>query len=155
MLRQGFIAKRDAATALTEAAPAADNGGVVTRSTMQPSRASWMAGWPARTQRLRRHRIAGYRVATMQLKKLRTIVQEQIGDIAKPGRCHCVVSSTRRPDLGRYAGKYVALLVPTDLVVASADSPDELFRILAELDTAPVTIMRAPRLDEPVCLGLS
>ena len=73
---------------------------------------------------------------------------------APSGRYHCLVGSTRRPDLSRYAGKYVALLVPTGLVVASADSPDERFRILAEVDTGPVSIMRAPRLDEPVYVGL-
>ena len=83
-----------------------------------------------------------------------TTAENAIGSHRRGGDTIVRVSSTRRPDLAQYEGKYVALLVPTDLVVASADSPEELFRILAELDTGPVTIMRAPRLDEPVYVGL-
>lgn len=64
------------------------------------------------------------------------------------------MTATRRPDLAPHAGKYVALAVPTDEVVASADTPTELFRLLDEMHAGRVTIMRAPRLDEPVYVGL-
>lgn len=64
------------------------------------------------------------------------------------------VALTRRPNLAPYAGKFVALSVPGDTVVASADTPEELFRLLDEKPVGPVTIMRAPRLDEPVYVGL-
>jgi len=53
-----------------------------------------------------------------------------------------------------YAGRFVALSVPDDEVVASADTPEELFRVLDERGVGHVTIMRAPRLDEPVYVGL-
>jgi hypothetical protein len=61
---------------------------------------------------------------------------------------------TRGPDLAAYAGQFVALSVPGDEVVAAADSPVELFRLLDERGAGHVTIMRAPRLDEPVYVGL-
>ena len=61
---------------------------------------------------------------------------------------------TRRPDLAQHAGRFVALSVPGDEVVVSADTPEELFRILDEQHVGHVTIMRAPRIDEPVYVGL-
>lgn len=64
------------------------------------------------------------------------------------------MAATRRPDLAPHAGKYVALAIPSDEVVAAADTPEELFRLLDELDAGRVTIMRAPRMDEPVYVGL-
>jgi hypothetical protein len=61
---------------------------------------------------------------------------------------------TRRPNLAKYAGKFVALAVPSDEVAVAADTPAELFRLLDERGVGRVTIMRAPRLDEPVYVGL-
>jgi hypothetical protein len=61
---------------------------------------------------------------------------------------------TRRPDLAEHAGRFVALSVPGDEVVAVADTPAELFRVLDERRIGRVTIMRAPKLDEPVYVGL-
>jgi hypothetical protein len=61
---------------------------------------------------------------------------------------------TRRPDLAAHAGKFVALSVPGDEVVAWADTPAELFALLDERSVGQVTIMRAPKLDEPVYVGL-
>ena len=64
------------------------------------------------------------------------------------------MTRTRRAHLAAYAGKFVALSVPDDVVVASGATPQELFALLDQLDLGRVTIMRAPRMDEPVYVGL-
>lgn len=74
-----------------------------------------------------------------------------------PGQT-CTLGSmarTRRPDLAAHAGKFVALSVPGDEVVTAADTPQELFALLDSMpDAGRVTVMRAPRHDEPVYVGL-
>lgn len=65
-----------------------------------------------------------------------------------------------RPVAGRvlhvegYEGKVVAIDLRTDDVVASADSPEELMALLRERDLAHAAIVRVPRADEPLRVGL-
>ena len=43
---------------------------------------------------------------------------------------------------------------PIFVVVVVPSMPEELFRVLDDMNAGPVTIMRAARLDEPVYVGL-
>jgi hypothetical protein len=59
----------------------------------------------------------------------------------------------RAPDLAPYAGRYVALDLTTDAVVADAATLLELANIIRER-ALHASIVRAPREDEPVLVGL-
>lgn len=59
----------------------------------------------------------------------------------------------RRPDLSRHAGRFVALRMGSDEVVADAASLDELVALIRSKHIADVSIMRAPRVGEPVHVG--
>ena len=60
---------------------------------------------------------------------------------------------TRRPNLTAFAGRYVALDLRTDEVLADSASLLELVAIIRTRDLK-VSIVRAPRDDEPVLVGL-
>ena len=64
-----------------------------------------------------------------------------------------VVVTARRPDLAPFAGRYVALDLETDDVLADAATLVELVKIVRER-ALQVSIMRSPREDEPVLVGL-
>jgi hypothetical protein len=53
-----------------------------------------------------------------------------------------------------YEGKVVAIDRDSDKVVASADTPEELMRIIRERLLRNTMILRAPRVDEPLRVGL-
>jgi hypothetical protein len=53
-----------------------------------------------------------------------------------------------------YEGKVVAIDLRTDDVVASADTPEELMTIIRERDLTHAALVRVPRADEPLRVGL-
>ena len=53
-----------------------------------------------------------------------------------------------------FDGKAVAVDQNTHEVVASADTPEELLRTIRERGLLNTTILRAPRKDEPLRVGL-
>ena len=53
-----------------------------------------------------------------------------------------------------FEGKAVAVDRDTDEVVASADTPQELLRIIRERGLRNTMILRAQRVDEPLRVGL-
>lgn len=59
----------------------------------------------------------------------------------------------RRPDLSGYPGKYVALDLETDEVLADAATMIEIIDIVRSRGLK-ASIVRAPREDEPVLVGL-
>jgi hypothetical protein len=59
----------------------------------------------------------------------------------------------RRPDLSKYAGRYVALDLATDVVLADAATMLDLVKIIRGRRLR-ASIVRAPRDDEPVLVGL-
>ena len=59
----------------------------------------------------------------------------------------------RRPDLSKYPGRYVALDLVSDEVLADAATMLELIEIVRSR-TLKASIVRAPREDEPVLVGL-
>ena len=59
----------------------------------------------------------------------------------------------RHPNLSDYPGRYVAIDDTTDRVVADAASLIELWELIRD-QSLMVSIMRAPREDEPVLVGL-
>ena len=59
----------------------------------------------------------------------------------------------RHPDLARFAGRYVALDLATDEVLADAATLLDLVQIVRDRDLH-ASIVRAPRDDEPVLVGL-
>jgi hypothetical protein len=59
----------------------------------------------------------------------------------------------RRPDLSKYAGRYVALDLGTDAVLADAATMLDLVKMIRE-GGLRASIVRAPRDDEPVLVGL-
>jgi hypothetical protein len=59
----------------------------------------------------------------------------------------------RRPDLTGFAGRYVAIDVASDAVLADAATFTELVAIVRS-EGLKATIVRAPRTDEPVVVGL-
>lgn len=58
----------------------------------------------------------------------------------------------RRPNLIQYPGRYVALDLVTDEVLADAATMIELIEIV-RLQGLKASIVRAPDLDEPVLVG--
>jgi hypothetical protein len=56
--------------------------------------------------------------------------------------------------LAGFEGKAVAVDQETNEVVASADTPQELLRIIREHGLCNTMILRAPRIDEPLRVGL-
>ena len=61
--------------------------------------------------------------------------------------------SVRRPDLSRFPGRYVALDLDTDEVLADAATLPELAAMVRARELR-ASIVRAPRDDEPVLVGL-
>ena len=59
----------------------------------------------------------------------------------------------RRPDLSKYPGRYVALDLVSDDVIADAATMLELIEIVRSRNLK-ASIVRAPREDEPVLVGL-
>jgi hypothetical protein len=59
----------------------------------------------------------------------------------------------RRPNLADYAGRYVALDLDSDEVLADADTMLALIAIVREQGLR-ASIVRVPRDDEPVLVGL-
>ena len=59
----------------------------------------------------------------------------------------------RRPDLSKYPGRYVALDLVSDEVLADAPTLLELIEIVRSRNLK-TSIVRAPREDEPVLVGL-
>ena len=59
----------------------------------------------------------------------------------------------RRPDLSKYPGRYVALDLVSDEVLADAATMLELIEIVRSRNLK-ASIVRAPREDEPVLVGL-
>ena len=53
-----------------------------------------------------------------------------------------------------FEGKAVAVDQETNEVVASADTPQELLRIIRQRGLRNTMILRAPRIDEPLRVGL-
>lgn len=53
-----------------------------------------------------------------------------------------------------FEGKAVVVDQDTNEVVASADTPQELLRIIRERGLRNTMILRAPRIDEPLRVGL-
>ena len=62
--------------------------------------------------------------------------------------------SARVLHLEGFDGKAVAVDQDTDEVVAFADTPQELLRIIRDRGLRNTTILRAPRKDEPLRVGL-
>jgi hypothetical protein len=60
----------------------------------------------------------------------------------------------RRLHVEGYEGKVVALDRATDTVVASAESPQDLLRIVRAEGLRNTIIVRVPRADEPLRVGL-
>ena len=56
--------------------------------------------------------------------------------------------------LERYPGKFVAIDMATDEVVLTADTPEELHEQIQQRGLRNVAVMRAPRADEPLYVGL-
>ena len=56
--------------------------------------------------------------------------------------------------LDRFPGKWVAIDLATDEVVASADSPHDLIVRIREEGLSNVAMMRAPAEGEPIYVGL-
>lgn len=56
--------------------------------------------------------------------------------------------------LDRYPGKWVAIDLATDEIVASADSPHDLIVRIREEGLSNVAMMRAPAEGEPIYVGL-
>jgi S-adenosylmethionine:diacylglycerol 3-amino-3-carboxypropyl transferase len=67
-------------------------------------------------------------------------------------RYHDAVKA-RHPNLSDYPGRYVAIDDNTDRVVVDAASLIELWELIRDRNLK-VSIMRAPREDEPVLVGL-
>ena len=59
----------------------------------------------------------------------------------------------RRPNLSQYAGRYVALDLVTDEVLADAATMIKIIGIVRSCGLK-ASIVRAPHLDEPVLVGL-
>jgi hypothetical protein len=59
----------------------------------------------------------------------------------------------RRPELEEYAGRFVALDLESDQVVADAETFAEL-AVIVRRSGLRASIVRAPRLDEPLLIGL-
>ena len=59
----------------------------------------------------------------------------------------------RRPNLSQYPGRYVALDLVTDAVLADAATIIEIIEIVRSRGLK-ASIVRAPREDEPVLVGL-
>jgi hypothetical protein len=59
----------------------------------------------------------------------------------------------RRPDLSRFPGRYVALDLVSDEVLADAATMIEIIEIVRSRGLK-ASIVRAPREDEPVLVGL-
>ncbi len=57
--------------------------------------------------------------------------------------------------LERYPGKYVAIDMATDEVVLTADTPEELHEQILAKGLLNVAVMRAPREDEPLFVGMN
>jgi hypothetical protein len=53
-----------------------------------------------------------------------------------------------------YEGKVVAIDRNSDEVLASADTPEELMRLIRMRGLRNTMILRAPRIDEPLRVGL-
>ena len=53
-----------------------------------------------------------------------------------------------------FEGKVVAIDLATDDVVASADTPEELLAVLHDRGLSHAAIVRVPRADEPLRVGL-
>ena len=60
----------------------------------------------------------------------------------------------RRLHVEGYEGKVVAIDRVTDRVVASADTPQEVMRLVAANGLRNTAILRVPRADEPLRVGL-
>lgn len=60
----------------------------------------------------------------------------------------------RRLHVAGYEGKVVAIDRTTDSVVASADSPEQLMAIVRRDQLANTMIVRVPRADDPLRVGL-
>ena len=60
----------------------------------------------------------------------------------------------RQLKVAGYEGKVVAVDCSTDAVVASADTPEELMRIVRHKHLENTMIVRVPRADEPLRVGL-
>ncbi len=59
----------------------------------------------------------------------------------------------RRPDLSRFPGRYIALDLVSDAVLADAATMIEIIGIVRSRGLK-ASIVRAPREDEPVLVGL-
>jgi hypothetical protein len=59
----------------------------------------------------------------------------------------------RQWHLERYPGKYVAIDMKTDEVVAVADTPQDLHEEILRRGLRNVATMRAPTADEPLFVG--
>jgi hypothetical protein len=59
----------------------------------------------------------------------------------------------RQWHLERYPGKYVAIDMKTDEVVAAADTPQDLHEEIQRRGLRNVATMRAPTPDEPLFVG--
>jgi hypothetical protein len=59
----------------------------------------------------------------------------------------------RRPELERFSGRFVALDLETDLVLADAETFAELASIVRSSELR-ASIVRAPQLDELLLVGL-
>ena len=57
--------------------------------------------------------------------------------------------------LERYPGKFVAIDMATDEVVLTADTPEELHELIQKRGLRNVAVIRAPREDEPLFVGLN
>lgn len=57
-------------------------------------------------------------------------------------------------DLERNRGRWVAFDESTQTVLVAADSDEALYEILDGEEFPRVTVMRVPRLDEPIFIGL-
>ena len=60
----------------------------------------------------------------------------------------------RRLHVEGYEGKVVAIDRATDVVVASADTPQDLMRVVRAKGLQDTMIVRIPRVDEPLRVGL-
>lgn len=57
-------------------------------------------------------------------------------------------------EIEEYRGQWVAFDEPTGHVRAAADSAEQLYETIDREQLGRVTIMRVPRLDEPLFIGL-
>ena len=53
-----------------------------------------------------------------------------------------------------FEGKVVAIDMDTDAVVASADTPEELMRLVRRDGLANAVVVRVPEIDSPLRVGL-